>query len=484
MRILTRYLLKAHLGPFLFALSALTGILFVNTIARRFEEFAGKGLPASVILEVFALSLPHVLALTFPMAVLVAVLYAFAQLGAENEITALKASGTNLIRMIMPLVAAAFLFAGFMLWFNDRVLPETNHGLKNLMSDVAAKTPTLQLKEQVVNPIRTADYRSQYWLKAARIDDATRRMWDVVIYDLSEPRKSRTIYADSGRMAMNPEQTDLRLTLYDGIMHELDEAQPQELQRVAFTEQRVELKGVGTELRRSADEYRSDREMSSTLLRAQVDTARRELALVRTEAVQASLVNLERVLAGPAADAVAHELEIGRGPPTFARRGEVGEGTDPMVHRATLEARRLAGNARSAQDRINQYQVEVHKKYAIPFACIIFVLIGAPLALRFPRGGVGLVIAASFVIFAIYYMSLIGGEALGDRGVIEPFWGPWAPNLFFGILSLWALSRLGRETASSRGGGWDEVTAALGGAFSRFLPRRRRAAPPTGSATP
>src|SRR5690606_21721949 len=105
MRILTRYLLRSHAGPFMFALITLTAILFVNTIARRFEDLAGKGLPVTVILEVFMLSLPHILALTLPMAVLVAVLYAFAQLAADNEITALKAGGVNLIRMIMPLVA-------------------------------------------------------------------------------------------------------------------------------------------------------------------------------------------------------------------------------------------------------------------------------------------------------------------------------------------------------------------------------------------
>jgi lipopolysaccharide export system permease protein len=130
MRILTRYLFRSHVGPFVFALATLTGILFVNTIARRFENLAGKGLPGSIILEVFALSLPHILALTLPMAVLVSVLYAFSQLAGDNEITALKASGANLVRMIMPLVFAAFLFALFMVWFNDRVLPDANSRLK------------------------------------------------------------------------------------------------------------------------------------------------------------------------------------------------------------------------------------------------------------------------------------------------------------------------------------------------------------------
>jgi lipopolysaccharide export system permease protein len=183
MRILTRYLLRTHVGPFLFALIALTGILFVNTIARRLQDLAGKGLPASVILEVFYLSLPHIIALTLPMAVLVSVLYAFAQLTADNEVTALKASGASLVRLMVPLIITAVGVAVFMVWFNDRVLPNANHRLKNLISDVIAKTPTLQLTPQVVNPIRTGDYRTRYFIRADSIDSATNELWDVTIYD-------------------------------------------------------------------------------------------------------------------------------------------------------------------------------------------------------------------------------------------------------------------------------------------------------------
>src|SRR5687768_10502287 len=103
MGILTRYFLRAHFAPFLFSLVVLTGLLFINTVARRFEELAGKGLPIGVIMEVFGLSFFHIFALTLPMAVLVAVLYSFSQLTADNEITALKASGVSLRRLLVPL---------------------------------------------------------------------------------------------------------------------------------------------------------------------------------------------------------------------------------------------------------------------------------------------------------------------------------------------------------------------------------------------
>src|SRR5690606_21940757 len=126
MRILTRYLLRAHFGPFIFSLSVLTGLLLINTLALRFHDRAGKGVPHAILTAVFVLSLPYALALTLPMSVLVAVLYVFSQLTADNEITALKASGVSLVRLLTPLLIIAAVLAGGMVWFNDRVLPEAN----------------------------------------------------------------------------------------------------------------------------------------------------------------------------------------------------------------------------------------------------------------------------------------------------------------------------------------------------------------------
>lgn len=450
MRILTRYLLRAHVGPFLFALFALTSLLFVNVVARRFPELAGKGLSTSVILEVFALSLPHIIALTLPMAVLVAVLYAFSQLAADNEITALKASGVNLVGLMVPLVVAGTVLAAFMVYFNDRILPETNHDLKLLLMDVNRKSPTLQLKEQVINEIQTRDMQTRYFLQAASIDRTTNRLRGVVIYDLSLGGRDRTVYADSGKMAFNREQTDLFLTLYDGSVEETKEIEPHRFQRVFFKEQKLMLLGIGNVLERTTeDAYRSDREMSLAMLSAGVDSARKDYDAARKNAQRVGAVAVEPVLGGGSRDSAEIALRAGAG-----------------------EARMFAAQAATAKQRMNELQVEWHKKFAIPFACIVFVLLGAPLAIRFPRGGPGMVIALSLSIFGIYYISLIGGESLGDKGRVEPFVGPWAPNLVFLPFSLWALSRIGRETSTTRGGGWADLAGALKGVLTPW--RRKR----------
>ena len=107
MKVLTRYLLRSHVAPFFFAFLALTGVVLINTLAQQLANLAGKGLSTAVFVEFFVLSLPANIALTLPMAVLVAVLYTFSQFAAENEINALKASGIDLRRMVLPLLFAA-----------------------------------------------------------------------------------------------------------------------------------------------------------------------------------------------------------------------------------------------------------------------------------------------------------------------------------------------------------------------------------------
>lgn len=491
MRILTRYILRAHLGPFLFALTVLTSIVFINTIARRIEDLAGKGLGVGVILEVCLLSLPHVIALTLPMAVLVAVLYAFSQLTADNEVTALKASGVNLVRLMMPVLAGGIVLGAWMVYFNDRILPETNHALKNLLADIARKNPTLELREQVINEIRSENYRSRYYLQAARIDPATNRMRDVVIYDLSAPAEPRTVYADSGQLAFSEDRTNLLLVLYDGWINQVGEENPENFQRVVFREQLLQLAGVNNVLEREQlSEYRSDREMSLVQLASTIDTTRAELDSVRAEAARLARSAVARSLAGPATvvsgdndfppPSAGYSLEL----EDYPQQLDYGDGvtSDYVAERAAGEIAAFGNRARTLQRRINEYSVEWHKKWAIPFACIVFVLVGAPLAVRFPRGGAGMVILFSVIIFAIYYISLIGGESLGDNGTIAPFVGPWLPNIAFFLLSLWGLSRIGRESSTTRGGGFDDFMQTTKAFLARPFRRVRGAEPSTAGA--
>jgi lipopolysaccharide export system permease protein len=125
-----------------------------------------------------------------------------------------------------------------------------------------------------------------------------------------------------------------------------------------------------------------------------------------------------------------------------------------------------------------QYSVEVHKKFSLAAACVVFVLLGAPIALRFPRGGVGLVIGASLVVFALYYVCLIGGESLADDLKVPPAIAMWAANTLFTIAGIVLFVRMGKEGVTARGGDLGEFTEAI---VERLRRLRRR---PTVDASP
>lgn len=422
MKVLTRYLLLSHAGPLLFAFVALTGVILINTLARSMADLAGKGLPTQVFVEFFILSLPANIALTLPMSVLVAVLYVFSQMAAENEITALRASGVDLRRMVLPLVFAASVVAAGMIWFNNEVLPAANYRWRMLMADVAQTSPLLALQPQIINSLSSGDGAHQYYIQAGDIDEAGNRLFDVSIFDISEPNVARTIYADSGLMQQSADGTDMMLTLFDGKVRELKGSEPDAFQQILFERQVLRIPEVRQRLERSAaGGRRTDRDMPASMMRATVDSLRAEL--VELEARK------DQVL--PPSAGVSEEVEV---------RGRMVPFGQARVDNVMREIRR--------------YQVEIQKKYSIAVATLVFVLIGVPLALRFPRGGVGMVIAASLSIFSIYYVGLIGGEALADQGFMPPWMAMWLTNGLFGTLGLIGLWRMGREQSTGRGGGW------------------------------
>ena len=144
MRLLSRYLLRQLAAPFLFALGALTSLMLLSQVAKKFGALVGKGLPWGVITEVFVLSLPFIVAMTLPMAVLLAVLYAFSHLAADNEITAMRASGISVYQILTPVLAWGGIMAAINFAFVDQVLPSksTDRGTDSHYRCFACHGPT------------------------------------------------------------------------------------------------------------------------------------------------------------------------------------------------------------------------------------------------------------------------------------------------------------------------------------------------------
>jgi lipopolysaccharide export system permease protein len=147
-------------------------------------------------------------------------------------------------------------------------------------------------------------------------------------------------------------------------------------------------------------------------------------------------------------------------PPTGPRLNQM-----PVILSGAIDNARI--RMRENTRYVDQSAVELHKKFAISVACTIFVLVGAPIALRFPRGGVGLVIGVSLVIFGIYYIGLIAGESLANENIVSPFLSMWAANILLTIVGSILLARMGRESATTRGGDFREMLEIVRNVFRR-----------------
>jgi lipopolysaccharide export system permease protein len=567
-KILHKYVLKEHFGPLVFALSALTSLLLLQYLAKRFGDLVGKGLPWSVIAEFLGLSIPLTVALSLPMAVLVATLYAFSRLASENEITAMKASGVSLRNVLTPVLWAALGVTILMVAFNDQILPRANHKLRTLQGDIAQKKPTFALREQVINEVSPG----KLYLRAGRLSQTSNLMREITIYDMGDPTLRRTIYADSGNMAMSPNQQDLQLTLYSGTVQDVPTDHVDELHRLYFKTQMIRVPGVGNAFQKTVnDNYKGEREMSVCEMQRDLVTSRKQFAdalkeykskvvLAKQRGVKLTReqlkvttkepfsvgvgkvycqflaqLKIKQLLAQPPAakpivqDTVAKKDSAAR-KDTAARRDTVRTAAPvlraaPFRHDSiaslqnpTLRINRLnqmvlhppvspagaplkpdtvphgaqtvpneviPGQVESARlqltdalRNINAYEVEIQKKFALAAACFIFVLLGAPIALRFPRGGVGLTIGVSLVVFGIYYVGLIAGESLARRGMLPPVVSMWIANVVFGLIALLLLARLGMESGSSRSGDLREVLDTIRYKLKRKPARATRVAVP------
>jgi len=623
-KIIHKYVLREHAGPLVFALSALTSLMLLNYVAKQLGNLVGKGLDWQVIFEFFMLSVPFTVAMTLPMAVLVAVLYAFSRLASENEITALKANGVSMTRLLVPVVLAGGVLAIGMIAFNDQVLPRSNHRLRTLQGDISRKKPTFLIKEQIINEVAP----NSYFLRTNHLNRETNGMREVTIYDLSDPMRRRTIYADSGSMAFTENGSDLQLVLYDGFMQEVPKETPTQLQRLYFKTDLIRVPGVANAFERdSNDTYKSDREMSVCELQSEVaryerdyfrsyddfqraseaalkdpraqvelqpslpitqgppqrsrvrslgrtycdgiayvqrlavieqahdaavqlagivlprnawaqeapgvpgatmpvsdarrplgaqqqgvpqgaqkgDTTKRDSARAATakqdtvkrdttpalppgivsadsarrrdEAILRQRAGLPPSTSAPgqpvtaadsaATDSATRARALGASPEDISGRGLAPSMGGGITQSANVVMETARSQMLTARAQMNQFAVEIQKKFAISMACVIFVLLGAPIALRFPRGGVGLVIGVSLGVFGLYYVGLIAGEALADRSILTPFWAMWSANILFTIVAIILLARMGHETATSRGGDLTEILTAFKGLFRR-----------------
>ena len=440
--VLTRYILKEHIAPFCYALFVVTFLFLVDFLIRILSSILSKGLEWKVVLEIIILNLAWMLALSIPMAVLVAALMAFGRISADNEVTALRALGVSPLRPLVPVFLSAVFLCGGLIWFNDKVLPESNFRAAALRNDIGRKKPTALIAEKRL--IR--DFEGyQIWIN--HVNDRAGTLQGVHIYQPDPGKPLRYTYADSASMEYVDGGKTLLIHLQHGENHAVEPRNPKSYARIRFKSQTVTLENVDATLRHQERTYRTDREMPIREMAEIVDNSRKRISSLREE-YAAKIFDDMRVLdlrfaadtnpLPPRLRETPWLKQLALSPATFAevKRQE----REKLYH-----IERYESVTRNEHVEISQYSVEIHKKFSIPAACLVFVLIGAPLGVMARRGGIGTGVLYSICFFLIYWVGMIRGEAMADRLTLSPWVAMWGPDIAVGIGGLWLVWRMLRE---------------------------------------
>lgn len=443
MHLLDRHLLRSAVGPFFFGLFTVTFLLMIDSLFRYVDMFVSKGVPFTIATKVLFLSLGFTLALSVPMSVLIAVLMSVGQLAGDNEITGMKASGVSLWAVLRPLLLGAFGICCALAAFNHYIYPESNHTLVNLLYDIKRSRPMLEIREQMFT-----DLNEGMTIYVATKDDVTGKITDVSIIEKEEAGElsPRVTTAQWGRIVNEPGSDVMVLELYDGEIHEMpDPKEPTKYQVIRFRRHDVRMEDMKRDIQDSKRKSRGDREMNLVDLReaandqlGRIEDARNHIANHNADVVQWQFRLLTK----------EHQKNMARREPSNpAERRTRLSATRRKLDHAASQCRAQATVVDSNIRKANKYMVEFHKKLAIPVACMVFTLLGVPMAVSTSRSGKGVSVSLAMGVFLIYYICLMGGERLADRGLAPPALAIWSGNILLLAAGIPLFIRSVRETS-------------------------------------
>lgn len=447
-------LLKKHIGPFLFCFLTLMFLLLMQFLILHIDRLIGKDIPISVIFELIVTNLAYMVVLAAPMAVLVATLMAFGKFSELHELTAIRASGVHPMKVIFPvLLSSIFLFVA-LAWFSNDLLPEANHKSRSLFIDIRLKKPGFDLK-----PNEFYDGIEGYIFLVDKIDSETDSLYGVTLFQ--EPRRDtdRAFIKAKKGFLLSENSALLTLFLFDGNMQKFPATTNRNkttLEVSKFNEHRItfDLADLAFEKSNPDRRNRSDRTMNIQSMQIIVDSLKVEVLNQYEEAKKIS-----NTLPTIGLDNPGRKQDINSKDETSLSTSSLvlNYQTDISSQKRILQSaisdlnnyqaslQNIQANVLFRKKSINRYLVEIHKKFSIPFACIVFILLGAPIGIMSKRGNLGVAAIISTVILTIYWISLIQGEKLADRLFVSPFIGMWTFDIVFSFIGIILLIRLVTE---------------------------------------
>jgi len=434
MNTLNKYLFKQSLIPFLLSVAVITTVLFLQFLIRAVDRFLGKGLDVFTIFEYLYLNLAWIIALSVPMSLLISSVMTFGRMAQQNEITALKSAGVNLYNIIKPAILFGSLVAIGLCLFNNFILPEMNYNARLLARDIYKKKPELSIE-----PGYFVDMIPQYTMIVREMDGKDFK--DVKIFSKNQKSEQTTIYANQGSLYSDGNM--ITIDLIDGEIHEIDLSDYDYYRKIKFKTHQIMISMNELMLNRTTESNRTDREMRIPKM---IDEIKRNKILIsqiyeRIENVkkEIGITNLN----ANTLESIQEEVKKLKQIEISLSENELND--DSII--SNLEDKQyilsLTNNARQFKNEFtlienyektnNKFKVEIHKKFTLALACVLFTMVGAPLGILVRNGGMTIASGLSIAFFLVYYILLIWGEQLADRNLLNPGLGSWLPNIILFI---------------------------------------------------
>ena len=432
MNTLNKYLFKQSLIPFLLSVAVITTVLFLQFLIRAVDRFLGKGLDALTIFEYLYLNLAWIIALSVPMSLLISSVMTFGRMAQQNEITALKSAGVNLYNIIKPALWFGAIVATALCFFNNFILPEMNYNARLLARDIYKKKPELSIE-----PGYFVDMIPQYTMIVKEMDGKDFK--DVKIFSKNQKSEQTTIYANQGSLSSDGNM--ITIDLQDGEIHEIDLSDYDYYRKIRFKTHQIIISMDDLMLNRTSESNRTDREMRVPQMIQEIDknkilinqiydrieNVKKEIGITNPNANTLEIIENEiELLKEKKANIIKEDRDYNEDVPVSAF-----ENKDYILS--------LTNNARQFKNEFtlienyektnNKFKVEIHKKFTLALACILFTMVGAPLGILVRNGGMTIASGLSIAFFLVYYILLIWGEQLADRNLINPGLGSWLPNI-------------------------------------------------------
>jgi lipopolysaccharide export system permease protein len=426
-------------------------ILLMQFLWKYVDDIVGKGFEWYVIMQLLFYASATFVPLALPLAVLLASLMTFGNLGEHYELVAIKAAGISFRRAMMPLVVFSILLSAFAFYFSNNVLPVANLKFGTLLYDVREKKPALSINEGVFyNDI------DGYTIRIGKKEADGVTLHNIMIYDHTEDMGNVNVtVAESGIMENTPDKRFLIFKLFNGNnyyekLRDASGSQKRPFQRTKFKEEMRRFDLSSFKMSRTNEELFKDHYQMlnlQQLLEAE-DTLRKEFVKREEDTYNYILRNFYfytviDTTVYPKADtakALKDDFVDGFSP----KEGKV------LVDRALNSARGvneqleyIAKDYQLKTEIIVRHEIEWHRKFTLSIACLILFFIGAPLGAIIRKGGLGLPVVFATLFFILFHIVSITGEKAAREGVMSALQGMWLASLIFlpiGVLLTYSAS--------------------------------------------